>query len=247
MKAAGVTSSSKRKQIQEKLIKFATRIPIFMYLTDFREQNLKDVITQLEPSLFTKVTGLTVQDFDRLVSLGVFNESLMNEAVYKFRRYEESSLSYAGVNMHEGESVGLFSTELSRADYDQLSRQQRASIQPPARGDDDRPEPAAPRAKAREDDEDEEGDIDEMEEIDSVPAPKEEPAPSSAVLEPSPAGGEYPGAVVGAKVRHKILGEGRIISITSQGQARYVTCVLRGTKRMFSYPDIFLDGRLELI
>ena len=28
---------SKRKQIQEKLIKFATRIPAFMYLTDFRE------------------------------------------------------------------------------------------------------------------------------------------------------------------------------------------------------------------
>jgi hypothetical protein len=30
---------SKRKQIQEKLIKFATRIPVFMYLTDFRERS----------------------------------------------------------------------------------------------------------------------------------------------------------------------------------------------------------------
>jgi hypothetical protein len=39
---------SKRKQIQEKLIKFATRIPVFMYLTDYRERCLKDVITQLE-------------------------------------------------------------------------------------------------------------------------------------------------------------------------------------------------------
>ncbi|MCD6134786.1 MAG: GIY-YIG nuclease family protein, partial [Candidatus Omnitrophica bacterium] len=29
---------SKRKQIQQKLIKFATRIPIFMYLTDYRER-----------------------------------------------------------------------------------------------------------------------------------------------------------------------------------------------------------------
>ena len=29
---------SLRKQIQEKLIKFATRIPIFMYLTDYRER-----------------------------------------------------------------------------------------------------------------------------------------------------------------------------------------------------------------
>ncbi len=51
---------SLRKQIQEKLIKFATRVPIFMYLTDYRERSLKDVITQLEPGLFKKVTGLTV-------------------------------------------------------------------------------------------------------------------------------------------------------------------------------------------
>ena len=32
-----------RRQIQEKLIKFATRVPIFMYLTDFRERCLKDI------------------------------------------------------------------------------------------------------------------------------------------------------------------------------------------------------------
>ena len=58
---------SKRKQIQEKLIKFATRIPIFMYLTDYWEQCLKDVITQLKPGLFKKVTGLDVKDFELLV------------------------------------------------------------------------------------------------------------------------------------------------------------------------------------
>jgi hypothetical protein len=43
---------SARKQIQEKLIKFATRIPAFMYLTDFRENTLQDVITKLEPDPF---------------------------------------------------------------------------------------------------------------------------------------------------------------------------------------------------
>ena len=51
---------SKRKLVQEKLIKFATRIPAFMYLTDFRENTLQDVITRLEPELFLAVTGLTV-------------------------------------------------------------------------------------------------------------------------------------------------------------------------------------------
>ncbi|MCR5353069.1 MAG: GIY-YIG nuclease family protein, partial [Clostridiales bacterium] len=54
---------SMRKKIQEKLIKFATRVPIFMYLTDYRERSLTDVITQLEPGLFKKVTGLDVKDF----------------------------------------------------------------------------------------------------------------------------------------------------------------------------------------
>lgn len=41
-------------------IKLATRIPVFMYLTDFREKALRDVITQLEPDLFKKITSLVV-------------------------------------------------------------------------------------------------------------------------------------------------------------------------------------------
>jgi len=108
---------SLRKQIQEKLIKFSTRVPIFMYLTDYRERSLKDVITQFEPGLFKKVTGLNVKDFELLVSLGVFNSSLMNDAVYKFKRYEDASLSYVGVNKHEGEDVGLYDTTLSSEDF----------------------------------------------------------------------------------------------------------------------------------
>jgi hypothetical protein len=115
---------SKRKQVQEKLIKFATRIPVFMYLTDYREECLKDVITQLEPGLFKKVTGLSVEDFNLLVSLGVFNDGLMNDAVYKFRRYEDASLSYTGIDRHAGEKVGLFDTSLSEFDYLQMRQEE---------------------------------------------------------------------------------------------------------------------------
>jgi len=107
---------SLRKQIQEKLIKFATRVPVFMYLTDYRERSLKDVITQLEPGLFKKVTGLVVKEFEVLVSLGVFNSALMNDAVYKFKRYEDASLSYTGINKHEGEDIGLYDTVLNAGD-----------------------------------------------------------------------------------------------------------------------------------
>lgn len=110
---------SLRKQIQEKLIKFATRVPVFMYLTDYRERSLKDVITQLEPGLFKKVTGLSVKDFELLVSLGVFNSALMNDAVYKFKRYEDASLEYIGINKHAGQDIGLYDTVLSRKDYEE--------------------------------------------------------------------------------------------------------------------------------
>lgn len=105
---------SKRKQIQERLIKFATRIPIFMYLTDYRERTLKDVITKLEPTLFKKVTGLTIKDFELLVSIGLFNSALMNDAVYKFKRYEDPSLSYMGITRHEAKDVGLWDTTVTR-------------------------------------------------------------------------------------------------------------------------------------
>lgn len=112
---------SLRKQIQEKLIKFATRVPLFMYLTDYRERSLKDVITQLEPGLFKKVTGLNIPDFELLVSLGVFNAALMNDAVYKFKRYEDSSLNYTGIDKYGDNPVGLYDTVISRKDYDKLA------------------------------------------------------------------------------------------------------------------------------
>jgi hypothetical protein len=111
---------SKRKEIQEKLMKFATRIPVFMYLTDFREMSLTDVITKIEPELFRKVTGLKVKDFDLLVSLGVFNSAHMNGAVYNFKRYEDSSLAYTGIDKHEGEKVGGWDTVVSKKEYDQI-------------------------------------------------------------------------------------------------------------------------------
>lgn len=119
---------SMRKQIQEKLIKFATRVPIFMYLTDYREMSLKDVITQLEPGLFKKVTGLDVKDFELLCSLGVFNANLMNQAIFSFKRYEDSSLSYTGIDKHEGKDVGGWDTIIKREEYERMFYNQQATM-----------------------------------------------------------------------------------------------------------------------
>jgi len=92
-----------------------------MYLTDYREFSLKDVIMQLEPDLFRKVTGLTLKDFELLVNLGVFNRDLMNDAVYKFKRYEDSSLEYAGINTHTNTMIGGWDEVKEVVDEDETS------------------------------------------------------------------------------------------------------------------------------
>ena len=86
-----------------------------MYLTDFRENTLQDVVTKLEPALFLAVTGLTVNDFHLLVNLRVFNTEHLNQAVFAFRRYEDASLRYTGIDSHPGLThYGLYDTVLGR-------------------------------------------------------------------------------------------------------------------------------------
>ena len=87
-------AAKKRDNLRRRLQRFITRIPAFMYLTDDREKTIKDIIVQVEPDLFQKVTGLTLNDFRQLVDAGVFNDAKMNDAVWKFRSFEEPSLNY---------------------------------------------------------------------------------------------------------------------------------------------------------
>jgi hypothetical protein len=108
-----------RKQLQENLKIFAARIPVFMYLTDFREETLKDVIINLEPELFEKVTNLQVSDFELLCRIGIFNEPLMDSAVYQFRRLEDSSLHYIDIfNKDEAQKIigGFLSSYATKDD-----------------------------------------------------------------------------------------------------------------------------------
>ena len=114
-----------RSEIEKKLRKFATRIPIFMYLSDYREEALVDVIRNLEPALFTQVTGLTIKDFELLIDKGVFNSATMNSCIWQFRAYEEESLDY--LHMREGGArddslIGGWDSSVSRRDaYESLN------------------------------------------------------------------------------------------------------------------------------
>lgn len=110
-----------KKKLREKLLKFITRIPVFMYLTDYREEALKDVIMNIEPDLFTKVTGLTVDDFEKMCEIGVFNSQNINSAIFAFKRFEEYSLVYAGgKELKDSDIVGGFDAKVRRDELDQV-------------------------------------------------------------------------------------------------------------------------------
>lgn len=237
---------SMRKQIQEKLIKFATRIPVFMYLTDYRERTLKDVITQLEPGLFKKVTGLDVLDFKMLCTLGVFNASLMNDAIFKFKRYEDSSLSYTGIDKHEGMDIGGWDTVLKKKEYDQLFYNQQFTMEDTSRK--------------------------QFEEIENVPIPINKSKPIvkpktiyvtsqyginptvSMVAENSSLYGDtvaikqemkinLSGVAKGTKVYHKVFGEGIITNIDKA--QKHIRVKFAVGEKIFIFPDAFKNGFLR--
>ena len=110
-----------KKVLREKLLKFITRIPVFMYLTDYREHALVDVIRNIEPELFVKVTGLTIREFDMMCEVGAFNQTELNAAIAQFRRFEDSSLEYAGGRAaNDDQTIGLFDTTVTRDEADRI-------------------------------------------------------------------------------------------------------------------------------
>lgn len=229
---------SKRKQIQEKLIKFATRIPVFMYLTDYRERCLKDVITQLEPGLFKKVTGLSVEDFNMLCSLGVFNAPLMNDAIFKFKRYEDASLTYTGINRHAADEVGGWDTTIRKAQYEKLFYNQQSSMLSEDYDSYSKDEASISGSSI----------IIEPEQTEPM---KTEPssAPSSETV---PQQGQTETDVrilldrlqAGSTVTHKNFGKGEVVKFNNNEKYLYVRFIV-GEKK-FIFPDAFLMGFLEI-
>lgn len=232
---------SKRKEIQEKLMKFATRIPVFMYLTDYREYSLKDVITQLEPTLFKKVTGLDVKDFELLVSLNVFNESLMNDAVYKFKRYEDASLSYTGIDRHAGEQIGLYSTVVSKEDYDTM-----AGLLSESMKFEEKAYTTPQHTSMKTVNTVAQTQREEKVTIDRKPTPTYRPAfvPPKVPTQTKPKAVEVDTSniAVGTKVKHKAFGTG---IITDKGQA-YIFVKFDGQSvpKKFQFPGAFTQGFL---
>ena len=223
-------AKSLRKQVQEKLLKLAARIPAFMYLTDYREYTIKDVITQIEPELFKKVTGLNVKDFEILNEIGLFDPEKMNQGIFGFRKYENSSLSYTGIDMHEGEDIGGWDTVLRREEYEALYAKQQASMDMP-----DFVEIIAPKAK-----------------VEPVKVTKLTPPTTVEVVEEKPAGPDWATILApvaeGLIVNHKKFGDGKITWMDKAKKYLRVTFTINGqnVEKQFIFPDAFISGFLTI-
>lgn len=216
---------SKRKMIQMQLIKFATRIPVFMYLTDYRERCLKDVITQLEPGLFKKVTGLSVEDFNMLCSLGVFNAPLMNDAIFKFKRYEDASLTYTGVDKQESNEVGGWDTTIRRDQYEKLYYNHLTSM---TSVDQDEYHQTRESVKTR-----------------NTQKDTNNQTPTENTLEESIRIDEITEMIkIGSSVHHKKFGEGEVSKIDHEN-GRISIKFLIGEKT-FEFPNAFMKGFLKM-
>lgn len=230
-------SKSLRKQIQEKLIKFATRVPIFMYLTDEREKCLKDVITEISPQLFKKVTGLNVKDFEMLCTIGLFNSNLMNQAIYQFKRYEDASLVYTGIDAHDEDEIGGWDTSIRKEEYNRLFYNQQASMAADEPEEEDipdipvkpAPKPSPTAAKPQ-----------------SVTAQfgfkspePEKPKPMATKKEPEI---EAPEVTVGMKVYHKAFKDGTVVKFDGS----FLTVRFDMGEKKFMYPAGFTGGFLEI-
>ena len=228
-------SKSLRKQIQEKLIKFATRVPIFMYLTDEREKCLKDVITEISPQLFKKVTGLDVKDFEMLCTMGLFNSNLMNQAIYQFKRYEDASLIYTGIDAHDEDEIGGWDTSIRREEYNRLFYNQQASMAANEH-EEDIPEPFEPASRPTPTAAKPQSVTAQF----GIKSPEpEKPKPEPIKKEPEI---KAPDVTVGMKVFHKAFKDGTVVKF----DGKFVTVRFDMGEKRFQYPQAFTVGFLEV-
>lgn len=227
-------AKSLRKQVQDKLLKLAARIPAFMYLTDFREYTIKDVITQIEPELFKKVTGLNVKDFEILNEIGLFDPEKMNQGIFGFRKYENSSLSYTGIDMHKAEAVGGWDTVLQREEYEALYTKQQASMSMP-----DFTEIIAPIDVSDESAQQEETSVAATAATKPVEPAKPQGPDWATILAP---------VGVGCIVSHKAFGNGTVVKMDKAQKHIRVAFTKDGkqVEKTFVFPDAFIGGFLQV-
>lgn len=117
-------SDNVKKQLRELLLKFITRLPVFMYLTDDREKSVKELIEQIETDLFVKTTGISLETFEELCKIDIFNVQSLNAAIFSFKQYEDSSLNYIGEDKEISETVAGWDSTFTREEAEEIIKSQ---------------------------------------------------------------------------------------------------------------------------
>lgn len=84
---------SEREKIRELLSTLLSRMPVFMYLTDATEENLKQVLVETEDDLFRKTTGITIADFQYLIDMGLIRIDSIDGYIMKFAEIENQNFA----------------------------------------------------------------------------------------------------------------------------------------------------------
>ena len=168
----------------------------------------------------------------------------MNDAVYKFKRYEDASLSYTGINRHEGENRGGWDTVITDADYNSMFALQQASMEAPIPSADDLPEkPFLDFAEAVRDMDQPQKEQQVAEKSAVYVRHLEKPRYTPPTPKPSPQKQvDLSRVVVGGQLRHKAFGMGTVKEI----QGGLIVVVFGGTEKKFQFPGALLQGFLSL-
>jgi hypothetical protein len=84
--------------LEDRLTFLAKRMNAYMYLSDIVEKNIKDVLDAEENELFRAVFELDSKGLGAVLDAGLLNEQAMRLAIHQFRRADEASFTYTGLN-----------------------------------------------------------------------------------------------------------------------------------------------------
>ena len=194
-----------------------------------------------------QVTGLSVEDFNMLCSLGVFNAPLMNDAIFKFKRYEDASLTYTGIDKHTNDEVGGWDTTIRKTQYEKLFYNQQSSMSEVDYSSYSRiakPTETTHRITKRVDNKPTESlsQVKPIVQPQSVRPTATAAPPESQTMQDLETKLETIG--VDSTVTHKKFGKGTVVKINKNEKFIHIKFTL-GEKK-FIFPDAFLMGFLEV-
>lgn len=183
-----------------------------------------------------------------LCSLGVFNAPLMNDAIFKFKRYEDASLTYTGIDKHTNDEVGGWDTTIRKTQYEKLFYNQQSSMSQVDYSSYSRDAEIAetPHRVAKRVDSKLAESVSQVKPI--VQPQSVSPTDTTALLPESQTKQELETKLesigVDSTVIHKKFGKGTVVKINKNEKFIHIKFTL-GEKR-FIFPDAFLMGFLEV-